>query len=145
MKVLFDTNVVLDLLLEREPFVHPVASLFSMVERGDLTGCLCATIITTLNYLASKAVGRKKAQIEIQKLLTLFEIAPVNRSVLHAALLSGFSDYEDGVIHEAACFIEADGIITRDFKGFKKSRIQIYSPAELISHLSNREKILERI
>jgi hypothetical protein len=112
------------------------------VERGDLTGCLCATTITTIFYLASKAVGMKKARTEIQKLMTLFEIAPVNRSVLQAALQSGFPDYEDGVIHEAARFIEADGIVTRDLKGFKKSRIRTYTPDELLGNLFDREKLL---
>jgi len=142
MKVLFDTNLVLDLLLDRKPFVESIAVLFSKVEQGDLTGCLCATTITTIFYLASKAVGMKKARTEIQKLLTLFEIAPVNRSVLQAALQSGFPDYEDGVIHEAARFIEADGIVTRDLKGFKKSRIRTYTPDELLGILFDREKLL---
>ena len=71
MKVLFDTNVVMDLLLDRKPFVGPVAELFSKVERGDLMGCLCATTITTIFYLASKIVGIKKARSEVEKLLTL--------------------------------------------------------------------------
>jgi predicted nucleic acid-binding protein len=135
MKILFDTNTVLDLLLDREPFVDPVAQLFSLVERGDLLGCLGATTITTLYYLASKVMGRKTAQKEIQKLLVLFEIAPVNHPVLQAALQSGFPDFEDGVIHEAARFTGADGIVTRDPKGFKKAEIRIYSPEELIQEL----------
>jgi len=79
MKILFDTNVILDLLLDREPWAEPVAQLFTKVERGDLLGCICATTLTTIYYLASKAVGKKIAQKEIQKLLVLFEIAPVNR------------------------------------------------------------------
>ena len=139
MKILFDTNIILDLLLDRKPFVESVAQLFSMVERGDLMGCLCSTTITTLYYLASKAVGRKKAQKEIQKLLTLFEIAPVNRPVLQAAIQSGFPDFKDGVIYESAVLIEVDGIVTRDPKGFKKAGIQIYSPEELLRNLYNRE------
>ncbi|MFH1113104.1 MAG: PIN domain-containing protein, partial [Pseudomonadota bacterium] len=47
MKVVFDTNIVLDVLLDREPFSTSAALLFSKVERGDLDGCLCATTITT--------------------------------------------------------------------------------------------------
>jgi predicted nucleic acid-binding protein len=142
VKILFDTNIILDLLLDRKPFVEPVEILFSMVERGDLLGCLCSTTITTLYYLASKTVGRKKAQKEIQKLLTLFEIAPVNRPVLQAAIQSGFPDFEDGVIYESAVLIESDGIVTRDPKGFKKAGIQVYSPGELLRTLIDRENIL---
>ena len=139
MKVLFDTNVILDLLLDRRPFADSVAQLFSKVERGDLIGCLCATTITTISYLAAKAAGGKKARKEIQKLLTLFEIAPVNRAVLQAAIHSGVPDFEDGVIYEAAVFVEADGIVTRDPKGFKKAKIRIFSPGELLQILSDKE------
>jgi predicted nucleic acid-binding protein len=140
MKVLFDTNVILDLLLDRRPFVDVVAQLFSKVERGELIGCLCATTITTLSYLATKAVGDKKARKEIQKLLTLFEIVPVNRVVLQAAIHSGASDFEDGVIYEAAVFVEADGIVTRDQKGFKKAKIRVFAPGELLQILTAGER-----
>ena len=139
MKVLFDTNIILDLLLDRRPFVDSVAQLFSKVEQGDLIGCLCATTITTISYLATKAAGGKKARKEIQKLLTLFEIAPVNRAVLQAAIHSGVPDFEDGVIYEAAVFVEADGIVTRDPKGFKRAKIRIFSPGELLQILSDKE------
>lgn len=139
MKVLFDTNIILDLLLDRRPFVDSVAPLFSKVEQGDLIGCLCATTITTISYLATKAAGGKKARKEIQKLLTLFEIAPVNRVVLQAAIHSGVPDFEDGVIYEAAVFVEADGIVARDPKGFKRAKIRIFSPGELLQILSDEE------
>ena len=145
MKVLFDTNIILDLLLDRMPFVESVAQLFSKVEQGDLLGCLCATTVTTISYLATKAAGGKKARKEIQKLLTLFEIAPVNRAVLQAAIHSGALDFEDGVIYEAAAFVEADGIVTRDPKGFKKAKIQIFSPDELLQILSDKEQTPEKI
>jgi predicted nucleic acid-binding protein len=145
MKVLFDTNIILDLLLDRAPFVESVAQLFSKVEQGDLIGCLCATTITTISYLTAKAVEGKKARKEIQKLLTLFEIAPVNRAVLQAAIYSGASDFEDGVIGEAAVFVEADGIVTRDPKGFKKTKLRIFSPRELLQMLSDREQTPDNI
>ena len=145
MKVLFDTNIILDLLLDRTPFVDSVAQLLSKVEQGDLMGCLCATTITTISYLATKVVGGKKARKEIQKLLTLFEIAPVNRAVLQAAIYSGALDFEDGVIYEAAAFVEADGIVTRDPKGFKKAKIRIYSPGELLQMLSDREQTPKKV
>lgn len=129
----------MDLLLDREPFADPVAQLFSLIERGELHGCLGATTITTLYYLAAKALGKKTAQKEIQKLMTLFEIAPVNGPVLQSALQSGFNDYEDAVLHEAARFIGAEGIATRDPQGFKKAKIRIFSPGELMNELILRK------
>ena len=64
MRVLFDTNVVLDLLLARQPHVETAAALVARVERGELTGCLCATTVTTIFYLASKAVGAEAARAQ---------------------------------------------------------------------------------
>ena len=139
MRLLFDTNVVLDVLLDREPFSTRMAFLFSKVEKGELSGYLCATTITTIHYLASKAVGANEAKAEIGKLLNLFEIAPVNRPVLEAALQSKFPDFEDAVVHEAAQHVGAHGIVTRDVRGFKQATISVYSPEELIQISRVRE------
>ncbi len=80
MRVLFDTNVVLDLMLDREPFALSAAQLFSKVETKELSGFLGATTVTTIHYLASKAVGAKRAQSEVTKLLVI-----VHRKVAEAA------------------------------------------------------------
>lgn len=140
MRILFDTNVVLDILLDREPFATTVAYLFSKVEDGEVLGYLCATTITTVNYLASRVVGAYQAQVEIGKLLSLFEIAPVNRPVLEAALQSKFPDFEDAVVHEAAVHVGAQGIVTRDLRGFKEATVSIYSPEEMTRILRMREE-----
>ena len=131
MKILLDTNVVLDLLMDRLPFANAAAELFSKVEEGAITGYLCGSTVTTVHYLASKAVGAARAQEEIRKLLQLFDVAPVNRQVLESALSSGFSDFEDAVIHRAACHVGAEAIVTRNLKDFKKSRIPVYSSDEM--------------
>jgi len=136
LKVLFDTNIVLDVLMDRPPFSDAAAALFSKVEDGTIIGYLCGTTITTVYYLASKAVGPVRAQKEVRKLLSLFEIAPVNRPVLESALTADFNDFEDAVIHEAACHVGADAIVTRNQKDYKKSKISVYTSAELAGILS---------
>ena len=138
MKILFDTNVILDVLLDREPFSSIAAKLFSRVETGEITGYVCATTITTLHYLTRKVVGDELALKEINKLMLLFEIAPVNRAVLDAALKSGFKDFEDAVVHESGVYKETQGIVTRDSAGFKKSKINVYSPEELLLMLESK-------
>lgn len=60
MKVLFDTNVVLDLLLDRTPCSLDAAKCLSMVKMGEVEGWLCATTVTTLHYLIGKSKGTKK-------------------------------------------------------------------------------------
>ena len=138
MRILFDTNVILDVLLDREPFSSKAAELFSLVESGELSGFVCATTITALHYLARKVIGTESATKEIAKLMMLFEVATVNRPMLNAALSSEFNDYEDAVVHEAALYQGAHGIVTRDFTGFKKSKINVYSPEELLLMLESK-------
>lgn len=132
MNVLFDTNVVLDVLLERQPFFQPAQTLFSWVEEGILTGFLGATTLTTVFYLTDKVVGNKNAHLAVSKLLALFSIAPVNRPVLENALASTFSDFEDAVLYQAAVHTGVQAIITRDSEGFKNSKIAVYTPDEFV-------------
>jgi predicted nucleic acid-binding protein len=139
LRVLFDTNVVLDLLLDREPHSTHAAELFSRVECGEITGFVCATTITTIHYLASKANGIHSAKKGVQNLLTLFDIAPVNRSVLEGALVGKFHDYEDAVVHEAARQIDAKAIVTRNARDFKFSTIPVYSPDEMVKMLHSEK------
>ena len=136
MKILLDTNIVLDVLMDRMPFSDTAVELFSKVEEGNIIGYLCGTTITTVYYLAAKTLGAARAQEEIKKLLTLFEVAPVNRLVLESALAVDFNDFEDAVIHEAACHVGADAIVTRNLKDFKKSRISVYTSEELANILT---------
>lgn len=139
MKILFDTNIVLDVLLDRMPFSDDAVELFSRVEDGTLVGYLSGTTITTVYYLAAKTVGATRAVEELKKLLTLFEVASVNRHVLESALIADFSDFEDAVIHEAACNAGSDAIVTRNQKDFKKSRIPVYSSEEMVKVLRSRK------
>ncbi len=132
MRVLFDTNVILDVLLARVPHVGSATALLDHVAAKDLHGLLGATTITTIHYLATKSVGTAHAQRHIRTLLGLFEVASVTRPVLSDALDLGFPDYEDAVLHEAARHAGALGIVTRDLKGFAKSRLKTYAPDELL-------------
>ena len=136
MKVLFDTNVILDLLLDRKPFVEYSQDLFAKVEAGKIEGYIGATTVTTLDYLLKKSLSTKEANKIIKTLLKLFEIASVNRLVLQDAIESGFTDFEDAVLHAAALHCGVQAIVTRDEKGFSKAQIAVYPPEALLSVLS---------
>jgi predicted nucleic acid-binding protein len=138
VKAVFDTNVVLDVLLAREPYAVPTAKLFALVDNGLLEGSICATTATTIYYIAAKSFGAKRARAEIRALLALFDVAPVNRGVLDSALDLGSSDYEDAVVHEAARMAGADVIVTRDRKGFTNAAIPILDPAELLAVIASK-------
>lgn len=122
---------MLDVLLDREPFAEPAADLLSRAEAGEIAGCLCASTVTTLHYLAAKVIGAKKALLAIRQILAVFEVAPVNRPVLEAALDSRLADFEDAVLHEAARQVSAEAIVTRDPQDFLKADLPVYSPQAL--------------
>ncbi len=140
MRILFDTNVVLDLLLDREPFTQDAQILIGKVERGDVVGVLCATTITTIHYLVSKSFDREKSTEIIKSLLKLFEIASVTRAVLEDALEVNDKDYEDSVLYKSAYHSGADLIVTRDRMGFDKSDIPVMNPKELLALLESIDK-----
>ena len=133
MNVLFDTNVILDVLLEREPHVDAASKLFALVDNGHINGSICATTATTVYYMAAKSFGSRRARDQVHGLLGLFAVAPVGRDVLDGALDIDFPDYEDAVLHEAALAAGATVIVTRDRDDFVKSAIPALDPVELLA------------
>jgi predicted nucleic acid-binding protein len=133
VKVLFDTNVVLDQLLEREPHVDAAEQLLGLVDAGLLEGLICSTTVTTIHYLASKAVGAQAAMGSVRKLLSFLDVACVDREVLRSAIDFGFADFEDAVIHEAARLAGAAAIVTRNGRDFARSELPVFSPAEMLA------------
>ena len=136
MKVLFDTNVVLDLLIDRQPFAEAAARLFAAVEAGTISASLCGTTLTTIHYLVAKALDAERARQAVAQLLTLFDVAPITRPVLEAALESGFTDFEDAVLYQAARHAGAQAIVTRNVRDFKSAQLSVYTPEELLKVLA---------
>ena len=135
MKVLFDTNVLIDFLLDRAPFADAATDLLSRVDRGQIKGLACATSMTTIFYLAQKVLGRSEARRHVATLLSILDVAPVNRTTLERAAGSSVTDYEDAVVVEAARQANATCIVTRDERDFAKSPIPAHSPGSLIGLL----------
>lgn len=135
MRVVVDTNVVLDLLLDRRPWSDAAAELFSLIERGILEGYLSATTVTTIHYLTRKAAGTERARREIGRLLALCPVAPVDHAVLESALRLEFNDYEDAVIHEAARQSGATAIVTRNTRDFRGAELAVLTPAECVGQV----------
>ena len=139
MKVLVDTNVVLDVLLDRQPFAKSAARIFAFVEESKIEGFLCATTVTTVDYLLGQALAPVKARQALRQLLHLFEIAPVNRPVLEQALQSRISDFEDAVLEQSARLVGADAIATRNVRDFEKSSVTVFDPRDLIAAMDEQQ------
>lgn len=135
MKVLIDTNVILDLLLDRPPFSEDATRLLSALERQGAEIFIPATSITTIYYIARKFTTRHKTRKQLSALLSSYSIAGIDGPILERALGLSCDDYEDAVIMEAASTVGADAIITRDAKGFRAASISVFSPRDFLTLL----------
>jgi predicted nucleic acid-binding protein len=140
VKFLIDTNVVLDLMLDRTPFADDAAQLFDQAERGNISAVLCGTTVTTIFYIAAKTIGARKAKQAVGGLLSLCEVAPVGRAVLEAGIASDFQDFEDAVLAAAGRIANVDAIVTRNAKDFRKAGLPAYNAAQAVELLLSRER-----
>ena len=102
-----------------------------LVRWATAEASLCATTVTTVDYLLTQSLSRDEARQALRGLLKLFEIAPVNRSVIEKALRSKIEDLEDAVLEQATHFVGAEAIITRNTKEFRRLSIKALDPTEL--------------
>ena len=127
-RILFDTNVVLDVLLDRQPHVEASTAAWAAVEMGVWEGMLAAHAVTTIHYLIRKEMGSSKARRTISAILGGFGVAAVDGAVVKEALELPFSDFEDAVTAAAARLAKCEYIVTRDPKGFRGSPVRALTP-----------------
>lgn len=136
MRVLIDTNVILDVALERQPYLSTSEQVLLFVEQGLIEGYLSASTFTDLYYLIRKARNREWALDFLTRLLTFCWIATVDQSVISQALASPMSDLENAVQYEAAIAHQLSAIVTRNPQDFPTDRIQVFAPEALLQRLS---------
>jgi predicted nucleic acid-binding protein len=151
MRVLIDTNIILDALLEREPFVREAEALFEAIESRQIEGYVTATTLTDIFYIVRKSRGVPTAKQAVSRILAGMEICTVDRSILEAAISSNLPDFEDAVQVACALNENLDAIITkspqtpegtsgvtvtRDSQDFADATLPILSAGELLQGLS---------
>jgi predicted nucleic acid-binding protein len=136
VRVLIDTNIVLDFLLQREPFFQDVELLFQAIDAGQLIGYVTATTLTDIFYISRKHTRSvEQARQAVSETLTAMVICPIDRAVLESAFNSGLVDFEDAVQIFGAVAQGLDAILTRDNKGFLSSPIPVLSVQDLLPQL----------
>lgn len=128
MKVLIDTNVILDVLLDRQPHADASVALWATIEAGSAHGMLAAHAVTAIHYLIRRELGATRAHRTISTMLKVFGVATVDGPVIQLALGLPLSDFEDAVTAAAAQFAGCDYIVTRDTKGFRGCGIRFLLP-----------------
>lgn len=137
MNVLFDTNVVLDVLLEHEPWFTDAQALWQAHDTGRITGWMTATTLSDIFYIVRRVENRERAELAIDVCLRTFEICPVNRQSLEDAFHREGRDFEDKIQIACAVAQQLDVIVTRDPAGFAESPIPAEFPTTLLSKLRN--------
>ncbi|PAX51242.1 type II toxin-antitoxin system VapC family toxin [Brunnivagina elsteri] len=137
MKVLLDTNIILDVALERQPFFDDSETILSFVEQGQIEGYICASSFGDLYYIIRKAKGRDLALEFLREIVTLCQPATVDRNTINMALSVNFRDFEDTIKYSTAVLNNFDAIITRNSRDFPVTTPRILTPQQLIQELTD--------
>jgi predicted nucleic acid-binding protein len=130
---LVDTNVVIDMLLDRED-ADAACAVFDGAERGDYYLHICALSFTTMFYSLRKILSREDRIDALTQLKEAMEVAAVDGNVIDMALKSGWKDFEDAVQNFSAVVDpQISAIITRNTKDFKDSSLEVVDSVEFLN------------
>lgn len=137
MRLLLDTNVVLDYLSVNEGFQEEAEAIISLAVEGDAVELVSASAVTDIYYILRRALKDKsKAMERLSDLRQLIHILPVTEKDIDIAMERNWSDFEDAVQYTVAESNQVDYIITRDAKGFEEHLIPSLTPAEFLKKIA---------
>jgi len=133
MKLLIDTNVVLDVLLRREPFSKTAAEVLNLTQRDDVREYVSASAITDIYYIANKQLKDRAAVRDLlERLLKIVSVAAVSEQEIRNALNLTWADFEDSVQYSVALLNEMDGIVTRNPDDYQEANMRIWLPEQAL-------------
>ncbi len=135
MRVLLDTNILLDVLLHRLPWQAAADAIMKAAHDGQLECCVASLTITNIFYVARRQVGHVQAREIACECLTTLEIIDIGRRELELADSFPGLDLEDNLQQAAAIVGSVDAIITRDLTGFADSPVRSLTPQQLLVEL----------
>jgi len=134
MKLLLDTNIIIEIITKRKDYKESLQILRNC-EANIVEGFVTATTITDLMYILRKHIDPENVRETVQKLLLVIDVAGVLKSDILAAFIIGIKDYEDAVQASCAGRIKADYIVTRNDKDFIGSPIPAILPSDALKLL----------
>ena len=136
MIILVDTNVILDILLERKPYDDAAQIIMTKCADREIIGYLAAHSIPNLFYILRKKYSQAERRKFIRNICSIFHISELNAEKIISAIENeGFTDFEDCLQEECAVEVMADYIVTRNIEDYKKSRVKVIEPGEFIKLL----------
>ena len=137
MKVLIDTNVILDYALIRQPFYDLADHIFVLIEQRQIKGYICASTFTDLFYILRKPRGKEWTLDFLGKLANLCQITSVDSTIVKEALTKHHKDFEDDIQYYSAVFSHLDAIVTRNPNDFPINSLQVLTPEQLLQKFSD--------
>lgn len=136
MRVLLDTNMLLDSLLQRAAWAAEADLVLQAGSAGKIALTVSALTVANVFYITRKVLGTAKARLEVRRMLAALDVLPVDHASLVAADAMAGSDFEDNLQIAAAVAGGLDAIVTRNPADFAHSPIPVFSPAQLLAQLS---------
>ena len=137
MKIMIDTNIILDVLLEREPFYEYSKAILELCEKRKIQGFISASSATDIFYLIRKALSSTEAAYDaLGEILNIVKILTVTNDDVNKAFLQKAKDFEDCLLATCAKSNNCDAIITRNKKDFMTFGITLFSPEEFIENIN---------
>ena len=132
-KVFLDTNILLDILLRREPFFADAADLWLRIESGELEGMVSLPSLATVFYLVRKRSDAANARQALQTICGVLRIADSPGEAGHRAVQSSMADFEDALQYAIAMMCGADCLITRNPSDFpRRGKLPVFTPEEFL-------------
>lgn len=139
MKVFLDTNVMIDLIIERNPFFKQIAEITTIAEKNKIELFTSSLSFVNTFYVASKVNPKELVLETLKKFRIICNVSIIDELNIDKSLISEFEDFEDAVQYNSASYHECDYIITRDKKGFKNSKITIMNPEEFLIYFKKNK------
>ena len=140
LSILIDSNIILDVMITRLPFLEMSAKVIGVVKLKKVEGYVSASAITDIYYITRRELKDKKTTLSLIKdILTFVKIATVSEKEINSALVLEWSDFEDAVQYSTALLNDMDYIITRNGNDFKSSEIPAITPEDFCKLLETEE------
>ena len=134
MRVLIDTNVVLDYIAKREPYAAHAYKIVKMCSGREINGCIAAHTVLNLFYILRKDLSVDERRITIKKLCRVFDVIGVDIVKIMSALDNdSFDDFEDCMQFECALDFGSDYVITRNISDFTGGNIKAITPSDFLA------------
>ena len=132
MVLLIDANIILDVLMNRQPFVKDSSLIWKLCETEKAKGYVSTLAFANMMYIMRKEMSAEMIEEVFGKLKLIFEFVDFSPAILEKAVEMKWNDFEDAVQSATAEQIRADYIVTRNIRDFTKSKVMAFTPFELL-------------